>query len=152
MRFLTLYLCLMLLLKCVLVTQLCLTLAVPWTVVCQTLFMEFSRQEYWSGLPFPSPGDLPHPGIEPGSPALQANLPGTLLVLLLVEHKLREKKPFCLLMLNQILKNIYIYMPPITLKISKTSFQKFNLSSLNRIHSLQTIFKDYKIILSVIFV
>ena len=35
--------------------------------------MEFSRQEYWSGLPFPSPGDLPNSGIEPGSPALQAN-------------------------------------------------------------------------------
>ena len=34
------------------------------------LSMEFSRQEYWSGLPFPSPGDLPHPGIKPGSPAL----------------------------------------------------------------------------------
>ena len=34
--------------------------------------MEFSRQEYWSGLPFPSPGDLPDPGIEPGSPELQA--------------------------------------------------------------------------------
>ena len=34
------------------------------------LSMEFSRQEYWGGLPFPSPGDLPHPGIEPGSPAL----------------------------------------------------------------------------------
>ena len=34
--------------------------------------MEFSRQEYWSGLPFPSPGDLPNPGIEPGSPALEA--------------------------------------------------------------------------------
>ena len=33
--------------------------------------MEFSRQESWSGLPFPSPGDLPDPGIEPGSPALQ---------------------------------------------------------------------------------
>ena len=33
--------------------------------------MRFSRQEYWSGLPFPSPGDLPHPGIEPGSLALQ---------------------------------------------------------------------------------
>ena len=32
-----------------------------------------SRQEYWSGLPFPSPGDLPNPGIEPGSPALEAN-------------------------------------------------------------------------------
>jgi len=35
--------------------------------------MGFSRQEYWSGLPFPSPGDLPDPGIEPRSPALQAN-------------------------------------------------------------------------------
>ena len=35
--------------------------------------MWFSRQEYWSGLPFPSPGDLPHPGIGPGSPALQAD-------------------------------------------------------------------------------
>ena len=35
--------------------------------------MEFSRQEYWSGLPFPSPGDLPNPEIEPGSPALQAD-------------------------------------------------------------------------------
>ena len=35
--------------------------------------MEFSRQEYWSGLPFPSPGDLPDPGIKPGSPALQAD-------------------------------------------------------------------------------
>ena len=35
--------------------------------------MEFSRQEYWSGLPIPSPGDLPDPGIEPGSPALQAD-------------------------------------------------------------------------------
>ena len=35
--------------------------------------MGFSGQEYWSGLPFPSPGDLPNPGIEPGSPALQAD-------------------------------------------------------------------------------
>ena len=35
--------------------------------------MEFSRQESWSGLPFPSPGDLSDPGIEPGSPALQAD-------------------------------------------------------------------------------
>ena len=36
-------------------------------------FMEFSRQEYWSGLPLPSPGDLPHPGNEPGCPALHAD-------------------------------------------------------------------------------
>ena len=35
--------------------------------------MGFSRQEYWSGLPFPSPGDLPNPGVEPGSPTLQAD-------------------------------------------------------------------------------
>ena len=47
--------------------------ATPWTVACQApLSMGFSRQEYWSGLPFPSPGDLPNPGIEPGSPTLQA--------------------------------------------------------------------------------
>ena len=46
----------------------------PWTVACQApLSMGFSRQEYWSGLPFPSPGDLPDPGIEPGTPALQAD-------------------------------------------------------------------------------
>ena len=49
-------------------------LAIPWAVACQALLsMEFSRQEYWSGLPLPSPGDLPNPGIEPGSPALQAD-------------------------------------------------------------------------------
>ena len=46
----------------------------PWTVVHQApLSMEFSRQEYWSGLPFPSPRGLPDPGIEPGCPALQAD-------------------------------------------------------------------------------
>ena len=45
----------------------------PWTVAYQAHpSMEFSRQESWSGLPFPSPGDLPNPGIEPGSPAFQA--------------------------------------------------------------------------------
>ena len=48
--------------------------ATPWTVAYQApLSMEFSRQEYWSGLPFPSPGDPPHPGIEPRSPALQVD-------------------------------------------------------------------------------
>ena len=45
-----------------------------WAVTRQTpLSMKFSRQEYWTGLPFPSPGDLPNPGIEPGSPTLQAD-------------------------------------------------------------------------------
>ena len=43
----------------------------PWTVACQApLSMGFDQREYWSGLPFPSPGDLPNPGIEPASPAL----------------------------------------------------------------------------------
>ena len=51
---------------CCLVTKACPTLAIAWTVVHQApLSMEFSRQEYWSGLPFPSSGDLPDPGIEP---------------------------------------------------------------------------------------
>ena len=45
---------------------------IPWAVVCQDpLSMEFSRQEYWSGVPFPSPGDLPDPGIKFGSPAYE---------------------------------------------------------------------------------
>ena len=48
--------------------------ASPWTLAHQApLPMKFSRKEDWSGLPCPSPGDLPHPGIEPGSPALQAD-------------------------------------------------------------------------------
>ena len=57
-----------------LVAKLCQTLVTPWTVACQAPpSMGFSRQEYWSGLPFPSPGDLPNPGVEPRSPALQAD-------------------------------------------------------------------------------
>ena len=48
--------------------------ATSWTITLQApLSMEFFRQEYWSGLPFPSPGDLPDPGIEPMSPALQVD-------------------------------------------------------------------------------
>ena len=50
------------------------SVVIPWTVAHQaSLTMEFSRQEYWSGLPFPSPGNLLEPGIEPGSPTLQAD-------------------------------------------------------------------------------
>ena len=63
-----------------------------WTIARQSPpSMEFSRQEYWSGLPFPSPRDLPDPGIEPRSPALQAySLPSESLV-----------KPFVLCSLEQ---------------------------------------------------
>ena len=48
--------------------------ATPWTAAYQAPpSMEFSKKQYWSGLPFPSPGDLPNPGIEPRSPTLQAD-------------------------------------------------------------------------------
>ena len=57
-----------------LVANSCPTFETPWTVACQApLCMGFSRQEYWSELPFPSPEDLPDPGIGPGSPVLQAD-------------------------------------------------------------------------------
>ena len=60
-------------LSCFRCVQLC---ATPWTVACQTILsVRFSRQEYWSGLPFPSLGDLPPPSIEPASltsPALES--------------------------------------------------------------------------------
>ena len=56
-----------------LVTKSCPTLMTPWTVACQaSLSMGFSRQEYWTGLPFPPPGDLFDPGIEPASLASPA--------------------------------------------------------------------------------
>ena len=56
------------------VAQSCSTLCDPWTVAYQASpSMEFYRQEYWSGVPFPSPGHLPDPGMEPRSPALQAD-------------------------------------------------------------------------------
>ena len=72
----------------VLVAQLCPTLCNPMNcIACQApLSMEFSRQEYWSGLPFPSPRDLPNPGIEPRSPALQADS--------LPSEATREEAPF----------------------------------------------------------
>ena len=56
-----------------LVAKSCPTLTTPWTIALQAPSMGFSRQEYWSWLPFPSPEDLPDSGIEPRSPALQAD-------------------------------------------------------------------------------
>ena len=61
-------------LVCGLVAQSCLTLATQRTIAHQApLSVGFPRQDSWIGLPFPSPGDLPHPGTEPGSPTLQAD-------------------------------------------------------------------------------
>ena len=72
--------------------------ATPWTVAYKApLSMGFSRQEYWSGLPFPSPGDLPDPGIESRSPALQADAltfepPNLLYLNLTPRHHLKGKE------------------------------------------------------------
>ena len=73
----------------VLVAYLCL-FATLWTVAHQApLSMEFSRQEHWSGLPFPSPNDLPDPEIESRSPALQADsLPSEMLGKSIFHHTL----------------------------------------------------------------
>ena len=65
----------------------CVLAAQSWTVACQVpLFMEFSKQEYWSGQPFPSPGDLPDPGTKPGSPALPCEPPGKSMPLLCMHN------------------------------------------------------------------
>ena len=76
----------------------------PWTVACQApLSMGFPRQEYWSGLPFPSPGDLPDPGIKPGSPALQADsLPPELPGKQLLSNKMGKKR----LLIHTVFKSI----------------------------------------------
>ena len=73
------------------VAESCLTLFVtPWTIAHHApLSMGFSRQEYWSGLPFPSPGDLPNPGTEPKSPALALIHQGSPLVRLLRLRRVR---------------------------------------------------------------
>ena len=61
-------------LTCCLVAVMSSSFASPWTAAHQVpLFMRSPRQEYWSGLPFPSPGDLPNPGIKPASPALRVD-------------------------------------------------------------------------------
>ena len=60
---------------CCFVAKSCLTFAIPWTVARQApQSMGFPRQEYWSALPFPSPGDVPVPGVKPVSPALAGDV------------------------------------------------------------------------------
>ena len=74
--------------------------ATPWTVAYQSpLSMGFSRQEYWSGLPFPSPGDLPDPGVKPRSSALQADTlpsepPGKPRAVLVSQKLIRKYREF----------------------------------------------------------
>ena len=76
--------------------------------------MEFSRQEYWCGLPFPSPGDLPDIGIEPGSPALQADAlpsepPGKEILTHAATRMSLENIP--LIEINQLQKDKYCLIP-----------------------------------------
>jgi len=74
-------------------------IAAPWTVACQALlFMIFHKQEYCSGLPFPSPGDLPNPEVKPRSLALQAyslpsEPPGKPKFSKVTEHKINPQNP-----------------------------------------------------------
>ena len=84
--------------------------------------MEFSRQEYWSGLPFPSPEDLPNPGIEPRSPALQADTlpsepPGKPNILFIKSHYQEisdnpqiGQKRFQVIYLIRVFSILYIYI------------------------------------------
>ena len=78
--------------------------ATPWTAAYQApQSMEFSRQEYWSGLPFPSPGDLPDPGIEPGSPASQEDA--------LTSEQVLKSKVITLLTKVHIVKAMFFFFP-----------------------------------------
>ena len=101
--------------------------ATPWTAAHQTpLSMESSRQEYWSGLPFPSPGDLPDPGIKPGWPALQI-LYCSLWEILDINKKPMHQKawnywPLAFVCRMQIKLSIYKWQP--TNKKVKTKKQK----------------------------
>ena len=71
----------------VFVAQFCPTLAVPWPIALEApLPMEFSRHEYWSGLPFLFPGDLPHPGIKPADYSLLSHQ-GSTTAMLKRSHK-----------------------------------------------------------------
>ena len=79
--------------------------ATPWTVAHQVpLSMEFSRQEYWSGVPFHPPGDLPEPGIKPVSPACPALAGGSLQI-----RPGKKKKP-----LQNVPNTVPIKCPPLT--------------------------------------
>ena len=97
------------------IIQLCLTLCDPQTVAHQgPLSMVFSKQEYWSGLSFPSPGDLPDPGIKPGSPALQADsvlseLPGKPSILSCKQEQFK-KNPYTSVSANQFVSFAFIIL------------------------------------------
>ena len=111
--------------------------ATPWTVTYQASpSMGFSRQEYWSGLPFPSPTDLPDPGIEPGSPALEADTltsepPGKPMEeAMVIQSKLREENFFSFFFMVGMMRNIICYFTNSRrLGKAKNGFSMSNFSS-----------------------
>ena len=117
-----------------LVAKSCPTLAIPWTVACQApLSMEFSRQEYWSRLPFHSPGDLPNPGNELEFPALQEDSLLTELrgkpneQMMLAKH-LIHCRPF--LLLPSVFSRISIFSSESALHIRWPKYWSFSFSNI----------------------
>ena len=109
-----------------LVAKSCLTLVTPWTVACQSpLSMGFSREEYWSGLPFLSSGDHPDPGIKYWSPAWQADS-------LLIE--LREKSPPYLLSKSVLYNKIPMHL--VTQISNKVNYGIHSLISIKFVKNL----------------
>ena len=103
--------------------------ATPWTVAHQAPpSMGFSRQEYWSGLPFPSPGNLPDPGIEPRSPALQADA---------FTSEPPGKPSRSLLFICFICSNMSVLIPNfITLNVNQNPYQELPGMQLSSVPSL----------------
>ena len=99
--------------------------AIPWTVALQApLFMEFSRQEYWSGLPFPTPEDLPDPGTEPESLAsLASALPTCCQSISLIQMCILLTLPF----LTASAGGFHIHQKELEKSITKTMDQKTEL-------------------------
>ena len=101
--------------------------AIPWTVAYQAPpSMGFSRQECWSGLPFPSPGDLSNPGVEPRSPALQADaLPSEPPGNGITQQAYHQKNPVSIC--HHIIDHLYHFALPQTLspRVNTTLFFEF---------------------------
>ena len=116
--------------------------ATLWTEACQTpLFMGFSRQEYWSGLLFLIPGDLPDPGIEPASPALVDSLPavppGKPHV---IRSSLYMSIPISQLILNAFPPHLGIHIFVLYISVSISTLKVVHLYHFSRFHICELIY------------
>ena len=106
----------------------------PWTIACQgPLSMGFSRQEYWSRLPFPSPGNVPKPGIKPRSPALQADslpieTPGKPKFIYSGTERERESVCVCVCVCVRVraLSHVQLFATPWTVACQASLFMEFS--------------------------